>query len=77
MDLLPSAYKAGCCQYLKIFVWVACHVNPRLEQKIMIPGGSYSGPSMIPGGSYSGSYMIPGRSWQNHSMEICMICMVP
>ena len=65
--LLPSAYKAGCSQYLKIFVWVACHVNTRLEQKFMILGRSYSGPYMIPGRSYSGPYMIPGRSWQDHS----------
>ena len=36
--LLPSAYKAGSSQYLKILVWIACHVNPRLEQKFMIPG---------------------------------------
>ena len=64
--LLHSAYKTGCSQYLKIFVWVACHVNPRLGQKFMIPGLSYSGP-----------YMIPGRSWQHHIKEICMICMVP
>ena len=63
---LPSAYKAGCSQYLKFFVWVACHVNTRLKQKFMIPGLPYSGP-----------YMIPGRSWQDHSMEICMISMVP
>ena len=33
-----SAYKAGCSQYLKTFVWVAYHVNTRLEQKFMIPG---------------------------------------
>ena len=32
---------------------------------------------MIPGRSYSGPFMIPGRSWQDHSKEICMICMVP
>ena len=71
------AYKAGCSQYLKIFVWVAYHANTRLEQKIMIPGRSYSGPYMILGRSYSGPYMIPGRSWQDHSKEICMISMVP
>ena len=38
MWLFPSAYKAGCSQYLTIFVWIACHVNPRLKQKFMIPG---------------------------------------
>ena len=38
MALLPSAYEAGCSQYLKIFVWVARHANPPLEQKIMISG---------------------------------------
>ena len=33
---------------------------------------------MIPGRSYSGPYMIPGKiSWQDHSKEICMICLVP
>ena len=32
---------------------------------------------MIPGRSYIGPYMIPGRSWQDHSKEICMICMMP
>ena len=58
MTLLPSAYKAGCSQYLKIFVWIACHVNPRLEQKFMIPGFSYSGRYVVPGRSYSGPYVL-------------------
>ena len=30
--------KAGGSQYLKSFVWVACHANPRLKQIFMIPG---------------------------------------
>ena len=68
MAPLPSAYKADCSQYLKIFVWVACHVDTRLEQKFMIPGRSYSGPYMIPGRSYSGPYMIPGRSYSGPYM---------
>ena len=42
----------------------------------MIPGRSFSGPYMIPGQSYSRPYMIPGRSWQDHSKEICMICII-
>ena len=66
MGLLLSAYKTGCSQYLKVFVWVACHANPRLEEKFIIPGRSYCGP-----------YMIPGRSWQDDTKEICMICVVP
>ena len=37
-NVAPSAYKAGYSHYLKSFVWVACHVNTRLEQKFMIPG---------------------------------------
>ena len=60
--LLPSAYNAGCSQYLKIFVWA---VSTRVWKKNMLPGRSYSGP-----------YIIPGRSWQDHSKANCMICMV-
>ena len=42
----------------------------------MISGCPYSGPFMISGCPYSGQSMISGRSWQDHSKEICMICMV-
>ena len=37
-NVAALTYKAGCSQYLKNFVWVAYHVNTRLEQKFMIPG---------------------------------------
>ena len=54
----------------------------------MIPGCPYSGPFMISGCPYAGPFMflgclssgpskISGRPWQDHSKEICMICMVP
>ena len=70
---IQKQYAVECPQPIKLavleirnFVWVACHVNPRLEQKFMTPGGSYSGP-----------YMIPDQSWHDHGKEICMICLLP